>query len=187
VIALIYSAGINLALGVQGPYDQVVEGHSKGYVRLSRWLGPSPFHRLMLDPRLAIEALYEFPAAAPGLRVPLAAAGRFGSRYLLSAEMLGGDRVRLVSTASPTSGNTASADVTLPAGAPVRVRLEYVPETHRMLVEWNGVRVIQHELKFLVTAPGQVTVGEDRSGITDAPEYFPGKVTLVRLAVDRTR
>jgi hypothetical protein len=181
--ALMYSIAVNLALGVQGPYDSVVQSHPAGYVRFGRWFGFQAQDRLLLNPRLTVEAEYEFPDR-PGATVPLFAAGRFGSRYLLSAEMRGGNRARLVSAASPTSGNTAYAEVTLTPGIPVRVRLAYLPERRQMQIEWNGERVLKHDLPFLVTAPGQVTMGVDRAELVPTADFFPGKVTTVARAID---
>jgi hypothetical protein len=43
------------------------------------------------------------------------------------------------------------------------IGLEFNPENHVMTVLWNGRVVLQHPLRFLVTARSQVYFGEDPS------------------------
>jgi hypothetical protein len=53
--------------------------------------------------------------------------------------------------------------VELPFAAPGRygVELEFNPDTRVMTVAWNGRIVLEHPLRFLVTAPSQIYFGED--------------------------
>ena len=175
---------VNLALGIAGPYDEMRKLRPANYVRLARWFSPIARFRPLFNPRLTMEASYEFPDPhAPGAQ-PLIAAGRFGSRYLLSAESLGAGRLRLTSAGALTSGKTVSAEVVALSGAPNRVRLDYRPESREVIVQWNGEPVLRHVLDFLVTAPAQFVAGTDRTGLDPEPLRFLGRVEIISRLVN---
>jgi len=188
VVAILYSMAVNLGLGIQGPYDGFVQGHPAAYTKLAGWFSPVASFRPVFNPRLTMEALYEFPDPhAPGAQ-PLIAAGRFGSRYLLSAESLGSGRLRLTSAGAVTSGKTVSVEVVAVSGTPNRVRLDYRPESREVIVQWNGEPVLRHVLDFLVTAPAQFVAGKDRTGLDPEPLHFLGRVEVIsRLINGETR
>jgi hypothetical protein len=184
VVLVIYSVAVNLALGVQGPYDQFVQANPAGYVKGARFFSPIPRFRPLLNPRLAIEATFEFAAPTIPNPQPLVTAGRFGSRYALYATSIAGGKLTLLSAAGFNAGNTASAEVSFVPGQPVRVRVDYSPRHLLMTVHWNGAAVIRHRLPFLVTASSQVRIGEDPTG--DPPDAFTGRLTVLerRIAPD---
>ncbi len=182
-LALVYSLLLNLAIGIQGPYDGFVQAHPAAYVKLARWFSPLTYFRPLLNPRLTIEASYEFPASASG-PLPLLAAGRCGSRYLLTAEMLGANRVRLVSAGAPTSGDVAAVEVDALPGTPHRLRLDYDPAGRAVTVQWNGQPVLRHVLPFLVTAPSQVTAGVDLTDTGLFQPRFPGRVSAITRLIN---
>jgi hypothetical protein len=184
--ALLYSVGVNLAMGIEGPYDGFVQAHPEAYVKLARWVSPIESLRPALNPRLTVEASYEFPTEGWSGSVPLIAAGRFGSRYLLSAESIGGNRLRLTSAGALTSPGATSAEVAAIPGAPNRLRLTYQPESRSVTVEWNGDPALRHVLPFLVTAPAQVAVGLDGTGIASTPQRFPWRVSTASKSIDGT-
>jgi len=183
VVTILYSLAANLALGIQGPYDGFVQGHPAAYTRLARWFSPVARCRPLFNPRLTMEASYEFPDPHPPGAQPLIAAGRFGSRYLLSAESLGAGRLRLTSAGALTSGKTVSAEVVAVSGAANRVRLDYRPESREVIVQWNGEPVLRHVLDFLVTAPAQFVAGKDRTGLDPEPLRFLGRVEIITRLV----
>jgi len=182
---LLYSVVVNVAIAFQGPDDMFVQAHSSKYVKLARWFSPVLRLRPLLDPPLTVEAAYEFPAKVVPGKLPLVAAGRFGSRYILSAEMLGGMRLRLTSAASPAFGSVLSVDTDAIPGAPNHLRLDYRPEDRAVTVLWNGTAVLRHEIPFLVTAPAQVTIGEDRIEPNAQPLYFPGRVSVANIVIGK--
>jgi hypothetical protein len=178
---ILYGIAANLAVAVTGPFDEFVREQPKAYVRLARAFSPIQQFRPLLNPAVTAEALFEFPERASGEQ-PLVAAGRFGSRYLLSAEHLAGNRWRLVSAASRISGNTASVEVTVKP-AQNRVLLEFTPQNRTMIVHWNGEEVLRHHLDYLVTAPAQVMVGIDRTETGWDKPNFTGRVAWRRPLV----
>ena len=185
VATLIYSVVVNIAIALQGPDDLFVQAHSAEYVKLARWFSPIARLRPLLDPPLTVEAAFEFPAKVVPGKLPLVAAGRFGSRYILSAEMLGGMRLRLTSAASPGFGSVISVETDAIPGAPNHLRLDYRPKDRAVTVQWNGAMALRHEIPFLVTAPAQVTIGEDRIEPNAQPLYFPGRVSVANIVIEK--
>jgi hypothetical protein len=182
---LLYSVVANVAIAFQGPFDSFVQFHPAEYVKLARWFSPVARFRPLLDPPLTVEAAYEFPAKVVPWGMPLVAAGRFGSRYILAAEMLGGTRLRLTSATSQVLGSVVSVETDAIPDAPNHLRLDYRPEDRAVTVHWNGAIVLRHEIPFLVTAPAQVTIGEDRAGTEAQPSYFFGRVSGANIVIER--
>jgi predicted transporter len=183
-VAILYGIAVGLSLGFQGPYDRFVEFRSAAYVRLARWFSPAARFRPLENPRVEIEALFEFPEEVSPGPLPLVAAGRIGSRYALWAESTGPNKLRLVSGGSRASEEVATAEVGFVPHAPNRLRFEFTPEDRFLTVHWNGAMVLRYPLSFLVTAPAQVTIGEDQTELGTYPQLpFPGRVTVVRRVV----
>jgi hypothetical protein len=179
---LLYSVAVNLSLGMQGPYDDYVQTHPEAYAKLARWFSPVERFRPIHNPYVLVEASFEFPARM-SYGLPLVGAGRFGSRYLLYVEPAGANRLRLVSERSRTSGEVATADVAFVPGQPNRLRLEFTPADRFLSVHWNEELVLRYPLGSLVTAPAQVTVGEDRTETGFPPPPFVGRVVHHSLTV----
>ncbi len=89
--------------------------------------------------------------------------GDFGSRYLLSAECAENGQIVLLSESSLMNPDVRSVALPSAAPGPYAVALEFNPEDRVMTVLWNGKIVLQHLLRFLVTARSQVYFGEDPS------------------------
>jgi hypothetical protein len=185
--AVLYSLTANVTIALQGPYDQFVQAHPWTYVKLARWFSPVARFRPLLNPSLTLEIAYEFPGSVESRRLPLVAAGRIGSRYVLQAEMLSPTRVRLTSATVPFWGSMVSAEADLIPGAPNHLRLDYQPQGRAVTVQWNEVTVLRHEIPFLVTAPSQVTAGEDHTEAYAGQSYFPGRVSVGNIFVNGVR
>jgi hypothetical protein len=161
VILLLYSITANLALAIQGPYDQYVQAHPGSYVQLARWFSPVGRFRPLLNPVVRVSGVFQFPATCDFGKEPLLSLGDFGSRYLLSAECAADGEVRLISESSVRHPDVRSVAVPYAARRQYAVGLEFNPENRVMSVTWNGAIVMQHPLRFLVTARSQVYFGED--------------------------
>jgi hypothetical protein len=174
VIVLLYCIAANLALGIQGPYDQFVQASPGAYVKLARWFSPFGRYRPILNPVVRVSGVFEFPRTCNFPKEPLLSLGDFGSRYSLSSACVGDGQFWLISESSLMNPDVRG--VTLPFAAPgvYAVGLEFNPENRVMTVSWNGRTVLQHPLRFLVTARSQIYFGEDPSlGNLDA---FPGSI-----------
>jgi hypothetical protein len=161
-VLLLYSISANLALAVQGPYDQFVQASPGSYTRLARWFSPIEHFRPLENPALRIQGSFDFPSPCPPGREPLISAGEFGSRYLLSAECVANGRIRLFSESSYRSPDWQTVDMVSAPGLNL-VGLDFTPEDRTMSVTWNGNVVLRHRLRFLVTAPSQIRLGRDRT------------------------
>jgi hypothetical protein len=161
VILLLYSITANVALAIQGPYDQFVQMNPRAYVNLARWFSPVERFRLLLNPVCRLHGVFQFTGPCPSPKEPLLSIGEFGSRYLLSAQCAVDGHIQLISETSVRNPDVRL--VNLPSAAPGRyaVGLEFNPENRVMTVTWNGNVVLQQRLRFLVTARSQLYFGED--------------------------
>jgi hypothetical protein len=180
-VVLLYGIAVGLAIGIQGPYDEFLQHNPRAFVALARWFSPVQQLRPMLNPRLDGEALFEFPAATNVTSWPLMAAGRFGSRVAIQAELINANRLRITCIAG-TPGDAVTAEATLLRDRPNRMRVTFSPADHALSLEWNGERVIRRQLAYLITAPAQFTIGEDRSEVSNV-RTFIGRVQVVRKIV----
>ncbi|MEQ1883888.1 MAG: hypothetical protein ABL967_02425 [Bryobacteraceae bacterium] len=176
---------IGLALGVTGPNDEFVQKQPSVYAKLAGLIPSRPRYRPLHNPELLVEADFSFPNNMQG-RVPLIAAGRVGSRYLLSAEAVQDGSVRLVSETTFTVGPLANVEVALLPASSNRIRLQFHAQTRIVQIEWNGQTVVEHALPFLVTSASQVSVGFDQTGFSPIPARFPGTVAVRSLLLRQT-
>jgi hypothetical protein len=160
---LLYCIASNLALAIQGPYDQFVQASPGAYVHLARWFSPVEQDRPVLNPSLQAQAVFQFRPGCPIGLEPLFTAGEFGSRYVLSAICNGPGTIRLVSQSSVRHPDIRWVD--LPFSAPWRYTagLSFTPQNLLMTITWNGRIVLRHPLRFLVTSRSQVRFGLDPS------------------------
>jgi len=172
-VAILYSIGANLALGIQGPYDQFVQASPGSYVHLARWFSPVKRFRPLLNPRLQVQAVFEL-SSCPSRQEPLLSAGEFGSRYLLSIDCIGPGRIRLISESSVRHPDVRTVDLPFTPGR-YTVGLNYSPADRSMEVTWNGNVVLCQSLRFLVTTPSQLHYGWDPSLGNET--RFEGRIT----------
>jgi hypothetical protein len=163
VAMLLYSIAANLALAIQGPYDQFVQAQPRLYVQLARWFSPLERFRPLLNPVGRVRGFFRFPAPCSLRTEPLLSLGEFGSRYLLSAQCMAGGRIRLTSETSVRNPDIRTVDLPLATPGLYSVGLDFHPEDRVMTVTWNGQVVLLHPLRFLVTARSQIHFGWDPS------------------------
>jgi hypothetical protein len=156
---LLYTVGANLALAVQGPYDQFVQSSPHLYVQIARWFSPVERFRPVENPPMRIQASFDFPSPCNLEGVPLISAGEFGSLYLLAAQCTS-QGIRLISGTSYRSPDWLAVDVDYSPGMNL-VGLQFAPQSRAMTVSWNGKVVLQHRLRFLITASSQIHFGWD--------------------------
>jgi hypothetical protein len=173
---LLYSVTANLALGIQGPYDQFVQSSPASYVNLARWFSPIEKLRPLLNPALHLAAVFDFSGPCPASKQPLISTGEFGSRYMLSAECAGEARIRLISQDSILNPDERRIEVPFVSPASYEVGLDFTPNDHLMTVTWNRTIVLRYPLRFLVTARSQVHLGWDPS--MGSQNNFQGRIKL---------
>jgi hypothetical protein len=160
VCLLSYSIFTNVALALQGPYDQFVQASPRSYVQIARWFSPFERFRPVEDPQLRLQASFDFSLpCTPGTK-PLISTGEFGSRYFLTEACYADGRLQLWSETSVQSNEKQIVDVPYRPGLNL-VGLTYTPDDRTMTVKWNGNVVLRQRLRFLVTAPSQIHFGWD--------------------------
>jgi hypothetical protein len=154
----------NMALAVQGPYDQFVQAHPESYFRLAQWFSPVERFRPLLNPPVHVYGYFYFSIpCSPGAQ-PLISIGEFASRYLVSEVCKQGNQLRMVSSwGEPRFPQIRVADIPLERAAFERVDVDFSPQDRNITVRWNGSAILTHPLPFLLTARSQVRVGWDAS------------------------
>ncbi len=154
----------NMALAVQGPYDQFVQAHPESYFRLAQWFNPDKRFRPLLNPPLHVYGYFYFSVPCSHSGQPLISIGEFGSRYLVSEICERNNQLRIVSSwGEPRLPQMRVADIPLERAGFERVDVDFSPQDRNMTVRWNGTAILKHPLPFLFTARSQVRVGWDAS------------------------
>ncbi len=172
---LVYSIVVNLALGIQGPYDQFVQASPASYVKIARWFSPIKRFRPQLNPAFHLAGAFEFTGACPPSKEPLISTGEFGSRYMLSARCAGDGQVELISQGAVFNPDERKVLVPFNSNTKYKVSVDYTPNDHLITVTWNGETVFHYALRFLVTARSQVHFGWDPS----MGETYQGRIALL--------
>jgi hypothetical protein len=161
VLVIAWSAVTNMALGISGPYDDVLRNRPEGYLRLARWFSPFERYRPMMNPRVEVGLSASLTGLPNNYGEPLVTMGRQVYKYFLYVERANG-KFLLISRTDASRVEYAMEDRDLPRA---EIRLTFSPETGKMVTVLNGREVLVHEIGTLVTAPAEVTVGENRIDI----------------------
>jgi hypothetical protein len=171
-VTVTFSAVANLALGIVGPYDEMLKSHTARYLRIAHWFSPIKQFRPILKPNLDVSFTAVFASQPDGFQEPLLTLGYQSYRHFISVEHKGG-KLRIISR-SDTS--TVAQDVPDPGLKPVELRVIYSPKSAKMTIALNGQPSLTHDVAALVTAPAQVTVGENRIEFNVAVRRFTGRI-----------
>jgi hypothetical protein len=174
-----YSLIVNLALGIDGPYDEILKSRTASYLRIARWFSPSEQFRPMMNPKIVIDLTAEVKAQPDGFLEPLITMGQQSYRHFISIEHLRG-RLRIISR-SDTS--TVAHEIEDPGAKPVGIGVMYHPESGKLTIAINGQEILAHAIGILVTAPAQITVGENNIEFNVAVKRFTGRINGVRKMV----
>ncbi|HEX5229673.1 MAG TPA: hypothetical protein VFW44_18300 [Bryobacteraceae bacterium] len=159
-LVFLWTIGANVALALQGPYDQFIQSSPDAFVKLSKWFSPVARFRLLENPAFQASASFDFTKPCTPGTWPLVSTGEFGSRYLLSAACDFHGNLQLLSETSVQSSERRIIDVPYAEGYNL-VRLSFTPADRIMTVSWNDKVVLRQPLRFLITAPSQIHFGWD--------------------------
>jgi hypothetical protein len=174
-----YSVVANLALGIVGPYDEMVRKRPASYLRIARWFTPVERFRPALNPVISVGFVAEFVRQPDGFQEPLVTMGQGLYRHFIFVEHLPG-RLRIV---SQSGSSTVSHEIEEPGNKPIEFDVTYSADSGRMITAANGHEVLIHDIGTLVTAPAQVTVGENRIEMNLTVRRFTGRIRNVRKIV----
>jgi hypothetical protein len=169
----------NLALGLAGPYDEMLKNRPRSYARMARWFSPIERFRPLLNPPVDVGFTAACAPHEGGFREPLLAMGQGTFREVVVLEHHAG-QFRLVAQSETSS---AAQEIDNPGTRPLTFRITYRPETRKMTVTVDGREVLAHDLDSLFTAPAQVTVGENRIAPDVSTPAFTGRLEGVRTAI----
>jgi len=163
-LMMAWSIFANMALAIQGPYDQFVQAHTETYLMLARWFSPVERFRPLLNPPVHVSTYFYFPAPCSPGKQPLISIGEFGSRYLVSEACDQDHQLKIVSAwGEPRFPQMQATGVPLERGGFQRVDVDFSPPDRTMTLRWNGKIVLTHPVPFLFTARSQLRVGWDAS------------------------
>ncbi len=178
-VVVAYSVVANLALGIVGPYDEMVRKRPASYLRIARWLTPIEQFLPTMKPSISVGFIAEFVSQPDGFQEPLVTMGQGLYRHFIFVEHLRG-RLRII---SQSGFSTVSQEIEEPGNKPVEFEVTYSPDSGRMTTAANGHEILIHEIGILVTAPAQVTVGENRIEMNLTVRRFTGRIRSVRKIV----
>ncbi|MBC7925045.1 MAG: hypothetical protein H7039_05245 [Bryobacteraceae bacterium] len=181
----LYSITANMALGIAGPYDSILENRPTNYIRLASWFSPVEHFRPMLNPTIRVGMTVRFEEQNDGFREPLLAMGGQAHRYLLYAEQQG-NKIRLHSHFHYA---TVSADLSSARNTPIRLQVRYDPQAHRMTILEGEQILLGQDIPLLVTAPSQVKTGVNVAEPGLAAPLFTGSIDTFEhtIIADGTR
>jgi hypothetical protein len=172
-------AVVSLALGISGPNDDMLKRRPVPYLRLARLFSPIDRFRPLLNPEITAAFTAQFTAQPEHYREPLLIVGRQAFRHFLYAEHLG-KNLRIAS-----SRETREVEYILDqtTGKPAEFVVKYDPATRRISVAIDGTERLSQYLGNLVTAPGDVTIGENRIDPDITEPRFTGRITAASIRV----
>jgi hypothetical protein len=174
-----YSALANLALGIAGPYDDILHYRPAAYVRLAKRFSPASEYRPIFNPAISVEAAARFIPQPAGFRDPLVTIGRSHYGCFLYGEHAPGT-LKLV---AQTEEGRAAYEVLQPWDRALRIGLAYLPQSHRFSVAVEGTEVLSVPSGTVVTAPAQVEIGANHRDVWFTYPRFTGKLEILRRTV----
>jgi hypothetical protein len=169
---------VNLALGITGPFDDILANRPASYVRMAGWFSPVDRHRPMMNPSIAVTMDVAFAEHQSGFREPFVTIGGQGARHSVYVEHRGSD-VALVSHSEHNLAPDAAAVI---AAKPSRIRLTYESSDRVLTMAVNGIIAIRQPLPRMVTAPSQVIIGGN--GLPGfIGEKFTGRIVVIEKTV----
>jgi hypothetical protein len=173
------SALANLALGIAGPYDDILRYRPAAYVKLAGRFSPNPEYRPIFDPNIEVKLSARFVSEGTGFREPLVTTGRNHYNAFVYAE----HGVGTVKVIAQTENGRAEYVMPRSETADVDIRFSYKPAAHRCIVMVDGQQVLTVPASLLVTAPAQVEIGENHSDVGLTYPVFTGKIRTIQRSV----
>lgn len=156
-LLVIPCVAVGLALGITGPYDEMLRNRPARYVKIARWFSPVSNLRPQLNPPMS--ARFTRPATRPeGTTEILLAAGPKAAHYELRfMQALG--KPTLVSEFGLFGASKATAELGAATGM-LLLEVRYNPADMTLTVTENGVPVLRHKFGPFVTAPAEISPPE---------------------------
>jgi hypothetical protein len=182
ILAIAWGVVANLALGITGPFDEILKNRPANYLRIARWFSPIEQYRPMKNPAIRIAFTAEFKSYTERVREPLLTMGRQAYRYLLYAEHSAGK----LQLGSWTENSTVVQPLADRDDVRTDLQMAFAPETGKLTITANGHQVLVHDLGTWVTAPAEITIGENRIEPGVTKDRFTGRIYGIVRSVQPT-
>jgi hypothetical protein len=153
-VLILPGLAVSLALGITGPYDEMLHNRPARYVKIAGWFSPNANLRPQLNPPLRFE--FALPPSRPeGTTDILVAAGPQANRYQLRlVQALG--KPTLISEFGLFGASKATVELG-PAVGSRHLFVRYDPADMTLRVVENSALVLVHKFGPLITAPVEIT------------------------------
>ncbi len=147
-----FGVAVNAAMGITGPYDEIVHNKPDRYVTIARWLSPIEKLRPQLNPAFDERFSTRILTGYDHVRKDLFFAGQPPYRYEVYLDRLNG-RAVLVS-----QFNRESVMREVPFSAePVEFEVRYLPSTGEAIVSTGGAELLRQKIGTLIAAPVEIS------------------------------
>ncbi len=146
-----FGTAVNGAMGIRGPYAEIVHNRPERYVKIARFFSPVERLRPQLNPAFDVGFSTRVAKRSDHERRDIFFAGQPPWRYELFLDQLGGKAV-LVSWF-----NSDSVSRELPfSDQPVPFEVKYIPSTGEAVVAVGGSELIRQKIGTLIAAPADI-------------------------------
>ena len=173
-----FSAVANLALGISGPHEEMLQNHPQRYLRLADWLSPFAENRPLLNPEVAVAFTAQFAAQPDGLREPLLTLGATDGHFIYAEHQAGTLRIVSRSGSSTLMHELKSLD-----NQQVRVAVTYSPASRTLVTKVNDQEILVQPVAMLLTAPSEITIGENRIDPNLTSTRFTGRISDAHTSI----
>ena len=179
-LLVMYSAVVNLALGIIGPYGDMISRRPASYVRIASWFSPVDEYRPRLNPSIRILLDVKFATHESGYQEPLVTLGSQGARHSVLVEHRGSE-LRLMCRSENEVDSSQSAMI---IHKPSRIEISNDWQSRKLSVAVDGHRMIERPVAAMVTAPVQVMIGSN--GLPGyVAQRFTGEIRVIEKVVSR--
>jgi hypothetical protein len=133
---VVFGLVVNLAMGIAGPYDELLKNKPARYVRIASWFSPVRGLRPELNAAIEVDFSAVVKAEPDHVREDLFSAGRRPWGYELFLDHLNGKPVLV----SRFGGADLTREMT---PGEVRFQVRYALESEEMVVSGDGVEVLR--------------------------------------------
>ncbi len=147
-----FGFAVNAAMGITGPYDEIVHNKPARYVAVARWFSPIAGHRPQLNPAFDQRFSARIVKGFDHVRKDLFYAGQPPYRYEVYLDQLDGKAVLV----SELHGDRAEHEIPF-SDQPVAFEVKYLPATGEAVISSNGAELIRHKVGPLIAAPSEIT------------------------------
>jgi hypothetical protein len=179
-LLVMYSAVVNLALGILGPYGNIISRRPSSYVRIASWFSPVDEYRPRLNPSIHILLDVKFELHESGYQEPLVTLGGQGGRHSVLVEHHGPE-LRFLCRSENEAVSSQSAMI---IRKPSRIEISHDWQSRILSVAVDGHRIIERPVASIVTAPAQVMIGNN--GLPGyVAQRFTGEIQVIEKVVSQ--